>query len=151
MSEPAFEIKLVESEEQIQQYIDESEYPCVEVNPGEFSKEWLLMYGNVVHALEERWMHGITGDFFVPSDWIPSRIITVEVANVQLLQPEMLTILYSVVRKSNPPYCIEVCGANGFLRTASGGRFPPFTLLVERQKVTVYSKSDNTLAMLGLR
>lgn len=122
-----------------------------EDNADDYRREWYGVYSCLEKALSGRWRGGIgDGDFFIDSDWVPDRLLCVEVLNANILVPELIDVVHKVVVASPVAYCIDICNSWLHLKTFAGGPHPDFNIFIEQKRVLAYAKAKELLVTLGL-
>jgi len=113
--------------------------------------DWMNVYENLKESLAPEFDYGIgDGDFYVDSEFTGDRFLCVEVANERILSPLLLTKIHDVISREPNDFFVDICDSWVFLEYESGEKYPHFNIFVERDRVVVYSESEELLNRLGL-
>jgi hypothetical protein len=125
-----------------------------------FAKSWdservSAEWDGTLHLLSEqlrtRWTIGVGAeDALVDLDLGTDRMISVELSNLDLLNPSLPSIAYNAVAVLPGDYCVDFCDAWGYMHTSTGEPYPHFNLLVTKSEVWLYSESDTLISSLDL-
>jgi hypothetical protein len=151
MKKPSPPIVVI-SEYELNRLLDEGYNPLPqEFDREAFASEWNSVFDSIKAELEQYWQFGIgNGDFYMDSDWVPDRFLAVEVKSECMICDRLLNVIYRIVENTNADYAIDICDAWAFMKTIDGEPHPHFNIVVTKQRIMVYSESDEFLAKFGV-
>ena len=116
-----------------------------------FAKEWDAVFDSVKTEVSKNWKFGICeNDFFMSSDWGSDRFIVVEVMNKQMVNKSLIRSVHKLIAQLDVDYAVDVCNAWGAMKTSDGELHPDFNIIITRQRIMVYSQSNDILERFGL-
>lgn len=117
-----------------------------------FRQEWYRVYTKIKRALEKYWKYGVgDGDFFISSDPAPDRSIGVAISDEGVIGRQAIAAVQKVLAQLDVGYSVEFCNGSVFLRTPEDEPYPDFNIIIERERVSVFSESDRVLELLELK
>lgn len=116
-----------------------------------FRSEWYSVYSEMKQYLESEWVYGVgDGDFFIDSDCPSDRSMDISITNERMIDSHAVAMVQNILRRHQVDYSADLCNGWVFLRTQDGEPYPEFNIVVEKDRVSVYSESKAVLDRLGL-